>query len=153
MNEGDDTRLEDWFLRFMLENSQRLEETVGSKLDDFWNVKQENSEILMAQGTGDDGQSYITIYLNIGEGDDKRFVARIQDLIATAGEGEDNYILCIAKEFSSEDIEELMQDAIFFLEKCIYLIFLKIDFKEYEEMNLKDIIKEEVAMKVYIKEY
>lgn len=152
MNGDDDTRLEDWFLRFMLENSKELEEIVEAKIDGFWNIKQENNEVLQAQGTGDDGESDINIYVNLGNREET-FVRKIQDLIARAGEGEDNFILCIAKEFDDADVEELMQDVIFFLEKCIHLIFLTVNFEEGEEMNLKDTIKEEVAIKVYKKEY
>ena len=152
MNEGDDTRLEDFFLKFILENSKELEEIIEAKLDGFWNIKQENNEVLQVQGTGDDGESDINIYVNIGEGD-KRFVAKIQDLITRANNGEDNYILCIAKEFDNAEIEELMQDVVFYLEKCIHLIFLKIDFKESRGENLKDIIKEEIGIRVYSKTY
>ena len=154
MNEGDNTRLEDFFLQFILENSQNLEEIVEVKLDEFWwNIKQESDEILMAQGIGDDGQSDINIYVNLGQGDDNRFIAKIQDLIAKAENEKCNYIICIGKKFDGADVEELMQDVVFYLEKCIHLIFLKIDFKESEEMNFDDIIKEEVAIKVYKKTY
>ena len=66
MNEGDDTRLEDFFLKFILENSKELEEIIEAKLDGFWNIKQENNEVLQVQGTGDDGESDINIYVNIG---------------------------------------------------------------------------------------
>lgn len=152
MNEGD-TRLEDFFLRFILENNKELEEMLEVKLDGFWNIKQQSNEVLLAQGTGDDGQSDISIYLNIGERYDKRFVAKIQDLIARAGEGEDNYILCIAREFDNADIEELMQDTIFY-RKCMHLVFLTLDInEESEEINFKDIIKEQMEIKVYKKTY
>lgn len=109
MNEGD-TRLEDFFLNFLLKNSKELEEIVEVKLDEFWNIKQENDEILIATGkTKGDDEGQVNIYVNIGEGD-KRFVARIQDLIIEGGE--DNCIVCIAKSFNEEDIEELMQNVV-----------------------------------------
>ncbi|WP_321835214.1 hypothetical protein [Clostridium butyricum] len=153
MNEGDDTRLEDWFLRFMLENSQELEEIGEIKFDGFLKIEQDTSETLIARGTVNDGENNIEIYTNIGRREEA-FVRKIQDLIARAGEGEDNYIICTAKEFSSADIEELMQDVVFYLEKCINIIFFKIDINEKsEELNLKDIIKEEVAIKAYKKTY
>jgi hypothetical protein len=152
MNGDDDTKLEDWFLRFMLENSQELEEIGEIKFDGFLKIEQDTSETLIARGTVNDGENNIEIYTNIGRREEA-FVRKIQDLIARAGEGEDNYIICIAKDFADADVEELMQDVIFFLEKCIHLIFLKIDFKEDEEMNLKDTIKEQVAIKVYKKTY
>lgn len=104
---GDDTRLENWFLRFMLMHSQELEKIVESKIDGFWNIKQENSETLMASGTVDDGENNIEIYTNIGRREEV-FVRKIQDLIARANDEEDNYILCIGRKFDSADIEELM---------------------------------------------
>ena len=152
MNGDDDARLEDFFLQFILENSKELEEIVEVKFDGFWNIKQENSERLMATGTGNDGQSDINIYVNLGNREEA-FVRKIQDLIARANDEEDNYILCIGRKFDSADIEELMQDVIFYIEKCVHLIFLTVDFKEDEEMNLKDTIKEQVAIKVYKKTY
>lgn len=154
MNEGDNARLEDFFLKIMLENSKKLEGLIGNELNDFWKIEQESDEILMATGkTKGDDEGQVNIYVNIGQGDDKRFVARIQDLIARAREGEDNYILCLARKFDNTEIEEIMQDIIFFREKNIYLIFLTVNFEEREEMNFKDIIKEEVGIKVYRKKY
>ena len=150
MNEGD-IRLEDFFLKFIIENSQQLEEIVKNKLDGFLKVEQDTNETLMARGTVNDGENHIEIYMNIGRREEA-FVRKVQDLIARAGEGEDNFILCIAKEFNSADIEELMQDVVFYLEKCVHLVFLTININEESE-NLKDIIKEQVAIKVYKKTY
>lgn len=111
----------------------------------------------MAQGTGDDGENNIDIYVNIGRKEEafaRKIARKIQELITTAGEVEDNYILCIAKEFNNADIEELMQDVIFYRGKCIHLIFLTVDFEESKGGNLEDIIiKEQVAIKVYKKTY
>lgn len=152
MNEGD-TRLEDFFLNFLLKNSKELEEIVEVKLDEFWNIKQENTERLIARGTGDDGQSNISIYLNLG-GADKKFIAKIQDLII--GGGEDNSIFCIAKKFNKEQVEELMQNVVSFYseKKNIKLIFITIkNYEESENMNLTDIIKQEVGIRVYNKIY
>ena len=42
-----------------------------------------------------------------------------------------------------------MQDVVFYLEKCIHLIFLTVDFEGNNKMNLK----EQVAIKVYKKTY
>ena len=153
MNEGDDTRLEDFFLKFVLENSQQFEAMLEVKLDELWNIKQENDEVLLAEGTGDDGQSNISIYLNLG-GADKRFIAKIQDLII--GGGEDNSIFCIAKKFNKEQVEELMQNVVSFYseKKNIKLIFITIkNYEESENMNLTDIIKQEVGIRVYNKIY
>ena len=152
MDEGD--KLQEFFLKSILENSQGLEAIIEAKLDGFWKIEQENNEVLQARGTVNDGENNIEIYTNIGRREEA-FVRKIQDLIARAGEGEDNYILCIAKEFDNADVEELMQDVVFYLEKNIKLIFLKVDIniEESEEMNFKDIIKEEVAIKVYKKTY
>ncbi|UZT06173.1 hypothetical protein ONV75_16460 [Clostridium sp. LQ25] len=154
MNGDDDTRLEDWFLRMILMNSQELEEIVESRIDGFLKIEQDTSETLIARGTVNDGENNIEIYINIGRREEA-FVRKIQDLIARAGEGEDNYIICIAKEFDNADVEELMQDVVFYLEKNIKLIFLKVDIniEESEEMNFKDIIKEEIGIKVYRKEH
>ncbi|WP_252225777.1 hypothetical protein [Clostridium sp. ZBS2] len=151
MNEGDDTRLEDWFLRMILMNSQELEEIVKSRIDGFLKIEQDTCETLIARGTVNYGENNIEIYTNIGRRE-VAFVRKIQDLIARAGDGEDKYILCIAQEFSNADIEELMQDTVFYLEKCIHLIFLIININEKSE-NLKDIIKEQVEIKVYKKTY
>ncbi|MFR2886627.1 MAG: hypothetical protein ACLTDM_00345 [Clostridium butyricum] len=142
MNVGD-TRLEDFFLRFILENSQELEKMVKVKLDRLWKIKRESNKVLLAQGTGDDGESNISIHLNIGEGD-KRFVAKIQDLIIEGRQ--DNSILCIAKNFNKEDVEELVQNVVsFYKEKNTKLIFITIkNYEESEEINFNDIIKEEV---------
>lgn len=152
MNEGDDTRLEDFFLKFML--NTEVEEIVGSKLDELWNIKQKSDEILIATGkTKGDDEGQVNIYVNIGEGD-KRFVARIQDLIIEGGE--DNSILCITKKFDKEDVEELMQNVTssYSEKKNIKLIFVNIkNNEESEDMNFKDIIKEEVGIKVYRKNY
>lgn len=138
MNEGDNARLEDFFLKIMLENSKKLEELIGNELNDFWKIEQESDEILMATGkTKGDDEGQVNIYVNIGQGDDKRFVARIQDLIARAREGEDNYIICLARKFGDTEIEEIMQDIIFFREKNIYLIFLTVNFEEREEIGIK----------------
>lgn len=155
MNEGDNARLEDFFLKIMLENSKKLEGLIGNELNDFWKIEQESDEILMATGKtkgDDDGQ--VNIYVNLGQGDDKRFVARIQDLIIEGGE--DNSILCITKKFNKEDVEELMQNVTSFYseKKNVKLIFITIkNHEESEKMNFKDIIKEEVAIKVYKKTY
>ena len=151
MNEGD-TRLEDFFLKFIIENSQQLEEIVENKLDGFFlKVEQDTNETLMARGTVNDGENHIEIYMNIGRREEA-FVRKVQDLIARAGEGEDNFILCIAKEFNSADIEELMQDVVFYLEKCVHLVFLTVDFKEGDKDKSFN-IKEEVGIRVYNKNY
>lgn len=152
MNGDDDTKLEDWFLRFMLMHSQELEEIVEVKLDEFWwNIKQESDEILIAMGkTKGDDEGEASIYVNLGKEVDKSFIAKIQDLIARAREGEDNYIICIAKEFADADVEELMQDVVFYLEKCVHLIFLTVDFKEGDEDKSFN-IKQEVGIRVYKK--
>ena len=149
MNEGD--KLEDFFLKFMLENSKELEEIVENKLDGFLKVEQDTNETLMARGTVNDGENHIEIYMNIGRREEA-FVRKIQDLIARAGEGEDNFILCIAKEFNSADIEELMQDVVFYLEKCVHLVFLTVDFKEGDKDKSFN-IKQEVGIRVYNKTY
>lgn len=153
MNEGDDIRLEDWFLRFMLENSQELEEIIESKIDGdgFLKIKQDTNETLIASGTGDDGESDINIYVNLG-GDDKRFVAKIQDLIAKAENEKCNYIICIGNKFDDADVEELMQDVVFYLEKCVHLIFLTVDFEEGDEDKSFN-IKQEAGIRVYNKTY
>lgn len=152
MNEGDDTRLEDFFLKFVLQNSQELEEMLEVKLDELWNIKQESDEILMATGkTKGDDEGQVNIYVNLGQGDDNRFIARIQDLIARANEG-DNYILCIGRTFKSEDVEELMQDTIFYREKCVHIVFLTIDFEEGDKDKSFN-IKQEVGIRVYNKIY
>ena len=150
MNEGD-TRLEDFFLKFIIENSQQLEEIAKNKLDGFLKVEQDTNETLMARGTVNNGENHIEIYMNIGRREEA-FVRKIQDLIARAGEGEDNFILCIAKEFNSADIEELMQDVVFYLEKCVHLVFLTVDFKEGDKDKSFN-IKEEVGIRVYKKTY
>ena len=150
MNEGD-IRLEDFFLKFIIENSQQLEEIVKNKLDGFLKVEQDTNETLMARGTVNDGENHIEIYMNIGRREEA-FVRKVQDLIARAGEGEDNFILCIAKEFNSADIEELMQDVVFYLEKCVHLVFLTVDFKEGDKDKSFN-IKEEVGIRVYKKTY
>lgn len=153
MNEGD-TRLEYFFLNFLLENSKELEAMLEAKLDELWNIKQKSDEILIATGkTKGDDEGQVNIYVNIGEGD-KRFVARIQDLIIEGGE--DNSILCITKKFDKEDVEELMQNVTssYSEKKNIKLIFVNIkNNEESEDMNIKDIIKEEVGIKVYRKNY
>jgi hypothetical protein len=153
MNEGD-TRLEYFFLNFLLENSKELEAMLEAKLDELWNIKQKSDEILIATGkTKGDDEGQVNIYVNIGEGD-KRFVARIQDLIIEGGE--DNSILCITKKFDKEDVEELMQNVTssYSEKKNIKLIFVNIkNNEESEDMNFKDIIKEEVGIKVYRKNY
>lgn len=77
----------------------------------------------------------------------------IQDLIARAKEEEDNYIICITKEFDKLDVEELMQNVVFYLDKCVKLIFLTVDFKKVKHENLNKILKEEVSIKVYRKNY
>lgn len=145
MNEGD-TRLEDWFLILM--NSQELEEIIESRIDGFLKIEQDTSETLIARGTVNDVENNIDIYVNIGRREEA-FVRKIQDLIARAGEREDNYILCIEKEFDNAEVEELMQDVVFYLEKYIHLIFLTVDFEGNNKMNLK----EQVAIKVYKKTY
>lgn len=152
MNGDDDTRLEDFFLKFLLENAEELEEIVGIEFDGFWKIKQESDEVLMATGTGGDGNSDINIYLNLGD-DDKRFVSKIQDVIARAMENRKNYIICIAKNFNLDDVEELMQNVVFYLDKCVQLIFLSVDFQEAKYKNLNKILREEVAIKVYRKNY
>ncbi len=153
MNEGD-AILEHFFLNFLLENSKKLEAMLEVKLSEFWNINQENDEILIATGkTKGDDEGQVNIYVNIGEGD-KRFVARIQDLIIEGGE--DNYILCITKKFNKEEVEELMQNVTSFYseKKNVKLIFITIkNNEEREDMNFKDIIKEEIGIKVYRKEY
>lgn len=152
MDEGD--KLQDFFLKFILENSQGLEAIIEAKLDELWNIKQKSDEILIATGkTKGDDEGQVNIYVNIGEGD-KRFVARIQDLIIEGGE--DNSILCITKKFDKEDVEELMQNVTssYSEKKNIKLIFVNIkNNEESEDMNFKDIIKEEVGIKVYRKNY
>lgn len=153
MNEGDNARLEDFFLKIMLENSKKLEELIGNELNDFWKIEQESDEILMATGkTKGDDEGQVNIYVNLGQEDDKRFVAKIQDLIARAGEEEKNHILCIGRSFKSADIEELMQVTIFYREKCVYLVFLTIDFEEGDKDKSFN-IKQEVGIRVYNKTY
>ena len=154
---------------YLVSNKDKLGEVLGIRINNLNLIESKESGRVGIEGVGDTGEN-IFIKLQLGEGNYSDFIIEVQDVIVCAELEKDNKVVCIVINFDEEVIEELMQDAIFFREKQIELIFLTINreaIKIFEEARkngeeekgeenlkiLKTIFIEKRGMKVYNEKY
>lgn len=154
---------------YLIDNKDKLEEALGIRIKELNLIENRESGRVEISGEGDVGER-IFIKLHLREGNYSDFIIEVQDVIVCAELVKDNKIVCIVINLEEEIIEELMQDAIFFREKQIELVFLAINkdamkiFKEIRENGeeekgeeklkiLKTIFLEKRGMKVYNEKY
>ena len=154
---------------YLMRNKDKLEEALGIRIKDLNLIQNSESKRVGIEGECDTGES-IFIKLQLDEGNYSDLIIEVQDVIVSSELEKDNKVVCILINLNEEIIEELMQDAIFFREKQIELIFLTINrdvvkiFEEARENGeeekgeeklkiLKTIFLEKKGMKVYNEKY
>lgn len=147
---------------YIIRNRDKLEEALGIRIKELNLIENRESKRVELSGEGDAGER-IFIKLQLKEDDYSDFIIEVQDLIVCSELEKDNKVVCIVINLDEEVIEELMQDAIFFREKQIELVFLAVNrdtmkiIKENDEEEkgeeklkiLKTIFIEKRGMKVY----
>lgn len=150
---------------YLVSNKDKLEEAIGTRIKELNLIENRESGRVEIEGVGDTGES-IFIKLQLREGNYSDFIIEVQDVIVCAELEKDNKVVCIVINLDEEIIEELMQDAIFFREKQIELVFLVINkdaIKIFEEARengedekgeeklkiLKTIFLEKKGMRIY----
>lgn len=154
---------------YIARNKDKLGEVLGIRINNLNLIENRESKRVELRGEGDAGER-IFIKLQLKEDDYSDFIIEVQDIIVCAELEKDNKVVCIAINLYEEIIEELMQDAIFFREKQIELVFLAVNknvMKRLKEMMangeeekgeenlkiLKTIFLEKRGMKVYNEKY
>lgn len=150
---------------YLANNKDKLGEVLGIRIKKLNVIENKESKRVGIEGEGDSGER-IFIKLQLREGNYSDFIIEVQDVIVCAELDKDNKVVCIVINLEEDIIEELMQDAIFFREKQIELIFLTINrdaIKIFEETRengeeekgdeklkiLKTIFLEKRGMKIY----
>ena len=154
---------------YIIRNKDKLEKVLGIRISGLRLSENRDVGSVGIEGEGIAGER-IFIKLHLREGNYSDFIIEVQDIIVCAELKKDSKIVCILINLDEEIIEELMQDAIFFREKQIELVFLSINkdvIKIFEEMMgideeekgeeklkiLKTIFLEKKGMKVYNEKY
>lgn len=150
---------------YFVSNKDKFEEAIGIRIKELNLIENRESGRVGIEGVGESGEN-IFIKLQLGEGNYGDFIIEVQDVIVCAELEKDNKVVCIVINLDEETIEELMQDAIFFREKQIELVFLafnrdameiikEIKGNDEEEKGeeklkiLKTIFLEKIGMKIY----
>lgn len=118
---------EEYFLaEYLLKNKDKLEKVLGIRIKELnLNKDKENGRVGI-EGESNAGEK-IFAKLHLEEGNYSDFIIEVQDVIVCAELEKDTKVVCIVINLDEEIIEELMQDAIFFREKQIELIFLTVN--------------------------
>lgn len=153
------------FAEYLARNKDKLQKALGIRIKELNLIENRESGRVEIIGEGDVGEN-ISIKLQLNESNYSDLIIEVQDFIVSSELEKDSKIICIVINMNEEIIEELMQDAIFFREKQIELVFLSINndvikiFAEARENDedengeeklkiLKTIFLEKRGMKVY----
>lgn len=150
---------------YLINNKDKLENSLGIRIKELKLIENKENGRVGIEGEGDAGEK-ISIKLQLSESNYSDLIIDVQDFIVSSELEKNSKIICIVINMNEEIIEELMQDAIFFREKQIELVFLSINndaikiFAEASENGkdeegeeklklLKTIFIEKKGMKVY----
>lgn len=128
---------EEYFLaEYLINNKDNLEKSLGIRIKELNLVEKKRNKKIEINGEGeDDERIFLIIDLDNNYG---KNIARIQDCLALAKQGEQNIIIYIATKFEESFIKEGMEDVVFFSENDIELVFLDFNKKLLKKSKYMD---------------